>query len=367
MKTSGLIRLLAPLVLAPAATADRIVLVDGGALEGVEVVDELLSGVTYRLPGESGERRVDPDEVLRIEYGRLPPELDQAEALIRGGDPAAALERLSLFVDSVLHGVTRKDRPLWAPGYALDRSARLRLGLGDLGGAARAADLLMQERPVSRHMPSALLIKAEALRGQGAAPAAEATLSSLRALIAAEGLSARWSLELELFEIRADTSLSEIERRERLTAIARRAEPAYPSVRSRALVAAAESYLAGEASDFDRAREVFEQVVADPRADRDALAAAYTGLGDCWFHAATATVRAGAKDDLEKALLAYMRVVISYGDQAGYVPKAMYFAGRASDLLGEAPSSRNARRLYRAVISSYPTSPWAAEARNLRQ
>ncbi len=355
---------LAPLFLALSPATDTIHLESGAALEDVVVLDELLAAISYTRRGESEPRSLDPDQVLFIDYERLPPELEQAEALLSAGDPSAALEVLSTFADSVLHGPTRKDRPPWAAALALERSSRLRLGMGDLEGAIRGADLVMHELAGSRHLPSALLLKAEAQRRQGASAAMESTLSSLRTWVEAESRSERWNLEADLLEIRSERELSAPEQRERIAAVAARAGAAHPSVQNRARVAEAETYLEGEEPDLERARELLELVVADRRAEADTLAAAYTGLGDCWLRAPGGADLSAA---LEQALLAYMRVVIGYADQVGHVQKALFFAGRACDLLGDPARRRNARRLYGALIDGYPSSPWADEARKLRQ
>jgi len=359
---------LATLTLAP-ALADTIYMVDGSTLDEVDVIAERLDGITYRQKGKSGEDQIDPDKVLLIEYKRLPRLIDEAETLIADGAVLDGIERLDQFAESVFSGENKRDKQTWAPAHALDRILHLRMGLGELDGVIKAADRLLEKAPDSRHAPTALLEKAFAQRMQGKGPAAQATLDVLRETIASKGLSKRWSLELELAEIAGNADLKGQAKRDRLIEVAGQAGNAYPTVRSRARVAEGETHLEGSSPDYASAQKIFESIVADPKADEATLAGAYTGLGDCLFHSAAEKIKAGADagNELLEALLAYMRVVVNYPDQPNYVPKAMFFAGRVFDYIGDDVSKGNARRLYTAVIQNYKDSTWAAEARNFRK
>jgi len=356
------------LALAAPALADTIFLVDGSTLEDVDVVEERLDGVTYKAKGKSGTDSVDPDKVLMIEYRRLPKLLDEAETLIADGAILDGIDRLDLFVEGVLSGENRRDRQAWAPAHAMDRILHLRMSVGDLDGVIKAADRLVDKAPGSRHVPSAMLDKAFAQRMQGKGAASQATLDDLRSMITEKGLSKRWSLELELAEVLGNEGLKGQAKRDRLIEVAGQASTTYPTVRNRARVAEGETYLEGSKPDYAAAQKIFQAIVADPKADHATLAGAYTGLGDCLFNTAAEKVKAGetANDELLEALLAYMRVVVNYEDQPSYVPKAMFYAGRVFDYLGDDISKDNARRLYTAVIQNYPGSTWAAEARNFR-
>jgi len=327
-----------------------------------------LNLLTYRKQGKSGEESLDPDQVLAIEYRRLPRLIDEAETLVADGAILDAIDRLDEFAESVFSKQNRRDRQPWAPAHALNRILHLRMGIGDLDGVITGADRLLEKTPDSRHAPGALLDKALCQRILGKGPAAQATLDSLRGMIDSKNLSLRWSLELELAEIQGDASLRGQAKRDRLIEVAGQAGKAFPMVRSRARVAEGETYLAGSKPDYANAQSIFEDIVADPRADHATLAGAYTGLGDCLFNTAAGKVKAGesADDELLEALLAYMRVVVNYDDQPTYVPKAMFFAGRVFDYIGDDVSKSNARRLYAVVIQNYPRSDWAAEARNYR-
>lgn len=371
LRSAFLPALVLPALLAGAARADVVYLVDGSTLVDVDVQAETLTGVTYRQKGKNDLQTVAPDQVLSIEYKRVPSTIDEADGLARDGALEDAIDRYEEFVAGIESGENKRDRQAWAPAYALQRAIELRTSLGDAEGVIKAVDALLAKAPDSRHVPAALLAKAEAHKALGRDAQATQALDDLRAMIEAKGLSKRWTLELQLAEVLLNPDSRGQAKRDRLVEIAGQAEKAYPGVANRARVSEGQTYLEGTKQDFAAARKVFEKILADPKADDDTLAGAYTGMGDCLFHEAASKPGADgapAPKELEDALMAYMRVAVNYRDQTRYAAKAMFFAGRIFDLLGESDVNKaNARRLYGAVMQNYPGSEWAREAGNFRR
>jgi hypothetical protein len=371
LRFANLSALLLPALLAGAARADVINLVDGRTLSDVEIEAETLDGVRYEQKGKSEVQTVAPDQVLSIEYRRMPGMLDEADGLAREGALEDAIVRYNEFVEGIASGENKRDRQAWAPAYALQRVIELRTSLGDAEGVIKAADALLAKAPDSRHAPGAVLAKAEAQKALGKDAQARQALDDLRTMIDAKALSKRWSLELELAEVLFNPELKGQAKRDRLIEIAGQAGKTYPAVANRARVSEGETYLETGKQDFAAARKVFEKILADPKADDATMAGAYTGMGDCLFHeAAGKSQQSGtpAREELEAALMSYMRVAVNYRDQTRYAPKAMFYAGRTFDLLGEEDTNKaNARRLYGAVIQNYPGSEWAREASNFRR
>ena len=66
---------------------------------------------------------------------------------------------------------------------------------------------------------------------------------------------------------------------------------------------------------------------------------------------------------LREAQKSLLRVVVVYRDQSRYVQSALFHAGRTFDLFGTDEQSAKARQLYARLISDYPSSPAAAEAK----
>jgi hypothetical protein len=349
------------------ARADTIHLIDGSSLEDVEVLAEQLDGVSYRRKGRSGEERLDAERVLSIERERLRPSLEQAERLVERGAIGEGIAQLLRFAATAADAQLAKQD--WAVAHALDRALRLQLAQGELGGAIETANLLQAQAPQSRHVPPALLAKAQAQRALGDAPGAQATLDELRDLIVARRLAARWSLELDLARLQGYPELPASARRDRLAEIADQSGSAWPPVRNRARLLAAESYLASPTPDFAKAGELFAEILAEPIAEDETLARAHAGLSDCQLHAARQRLDSGADAtaDLRAALLSAMRVVVLYPEQAELAAKCMFLAARACELLGDEASKADGRRLLAALLQRHPGSKWAALARESRQ
>ncbi|MEZ6020099.1 MAG: tetratricopeptide repeat protein [Planctomycetota bacterium] len=139
-----------------------------------------------------------------------------------------------------------------------------------------------------------------------------------------------------------------------------------PIVRNRAIVAIGESFVTER--NIVEARKNFEKVIEDPKADALTLAAAYSGLGDCIFQVASKKLESGqdAKAELTEASLAFLRVVVLYPDQIQYRPRAMFYAGRSLQLMGDEENVTRAKTLYARLIRTFPDSKAAKEARGVR-
>lgn len=357
--------------LGAAAHADRIILTNGSTIEG-DVLRETLQGVSYRSKSKSGEQLQSAETVLRVEFTKLPGLLNAAEEDAGDNNLDAAADAFDQYAEGVLNGENKKDKQEWAPGYALRRAIEVNQSIASKEALARVvtvADKLIARIPDSRHVIFASMAKAEALRDLGKPDEAVAAAGALKSLVAMKGLSEAFKLEADLHEVLMNAAIRGAQRRERLIELASQAGAQNPIVRNRARVAEAETYLEGEVKDFAKALKIYDGVVKDPKADPKTLAGAYTGLGDCLFQQGVDKLKAGETDalaTLKEATLAYLRVVVVYKGQSRYVPRAMYFCGRAFDLMGEDQKS-NARKMYGSVISQYPGSNWAEEARNQRR
>jgi hypothetical protein len=349
------------------AQADTIRLIDGSSLKDVEVLADQLDGVTYRRKGRSSEERLDAERVLSIEREILPSTVEQAERLVERGAIQEGIALLERFAANPAEA--QRARQDWAVAHALERALRLQLAQSELAAAIETANHLQAQAPQSRHVPSALLAKAEAQRALGDTAGAQATLDALRDLIVSRHLAARWSLELDLARLQGYLELPAPARRDRLEEIADQAGSSWPPVRNRARLLEAESFLEGSAPDCSKASELFERILAEPIADGDTLARAHAGLGDCQLHAAEQRLASGADAtlDLRAALLSFMRVVVLYPEQRELAAKCMFLAAHACELLGDEASKADARRLIAALLQRHPGSKWAALAQESRK
>ncbi|MDP6991047.1 MAG: hypothetical protein QF903_16375 [Planctomycetota bacterium] len=348
-------------LLAASSAADTIHLTNGKSIDDCKIGQETYTQIEYREGGKTG--KVDTDRVLRIEFSALPALVDRAETAARDEQVYDAIADLEEYVA----GAGGRDRRYpWAPAHAMFRLVELKFMVGDASGAEAAAEQLIEKAPNSRYVPLAYLAQAQAQFDQGGGDKAQATVRSFEAAIQKASMSQRWKLECDLARVLFDSSLKGSARRDKLAEVSASAGRAYPTVRNRADVAEAETWL--EAREFEKAELIFEKIVDDPKADAGTLAAAYTGHGDCLFQRAFALGDGTEKDGLyRKALLSFMRVVVVYGDQVRYVPKAMLLAARIFDQADDEVSKERAQRLYRTVMRLYEGSSWAQEARGFKK
>ena len=350
------------LLTAGTAGADTIRQSDGKTISGVKIVDQTLSQVIYKRGND--ESTVPSEEVLSVEFDRMPRELDQAQGLIQDGDFQGALDALDGYVEAQASGDGAREK--WAPAYAAWRAIEVRRQLGDLGGVVQSADRLIQHFGNSRYLPAAYLAKANAQLLLARAPAAKETLDALAQLISGRALSKRWELECRLGQIAADTQQTGDGKRALLSGVAAEASSRFPSVANRAGLMEGESYLVQAEASRDRsepaalreqAKRIFERIVADSKSDDSTLAGAYTGLGDCLYYQGAS---ADDKAMLRRAAENYLRVVCTYEDEAEYVPKALFYAMRAFGLMQD---KGRARDMKAELARLYPDSPWAEQAR----
>ncbi len=343
---------------APFGWADTIHKTDGTMVEDASVATESLVEVAFTK--SRSDQTIPSDQVLRVEFAQYPQEVDEALAYLGEGDFLSAMQTLDTYVDSQIARSTER-RFKWAPAFAAWRVLEIRTQVADYPGAVKAAKRLTDNFPDSRYAPDAYLMKANVERWMGKTADAVATLDKLTGVIGSKSLSKRWDLACRLAKVLADPSKVGPAQRADLASIASEAGTTYPNVRNHARLAEGESYLveaerksASEANNLrDQARKVFDDLVADGASDDTVLAGAYTGLGDCLFFAGAA---ADDKTILKNAATQYLRVVLNHETESQYVPKALYYAFRCFQIMGDTSKKNDMKRELRSL---YPDSPWA--------
>ncbi len=363
MRSESILACLLLPALASSATADTIYLVNGKSKKDIKIVNEGLKSVTYKDGNDQGE--VDADDILSIEFSKMPELVDIAESRLVDDGYFEAIADLEQYVQQS-EGKEQRLYP-WAPAYAMHRLVELNGIVGELAEVVKAADRLIQKAPESRYVPFAYMAKAEALYDLGKSDDARSLLGAFGGVVDSKQLSDRWRIQGDLFAVLLDDSLQGKARRDKLDEIVARAGTKYPVVRNRADAAVGESFL-GE-KKLKEAEEVFRSITNDPKADSRTLAAAFTGLGDCLFQRGVDENSSGAdgSETLSEALKAYLRVVVVYETELRYVPKAMFFAGRVFQQWNDAENQGRAQQLYNAVMRDFGGSKWADEARGFRR
>lgn len=359
-----ILSLSAALLLVPtSAWADTIFLTDGSMIGDCNVVTEGLLSVQYKT--NKRQQEVGSDKVLMIEFDRSPQLVDRAEAALADDQHLTAVDDFEEYIAGVID--KPPSRYKWAPAYAMYRVVEINETMGKFDEVVKAANRLLEREPDSRYVPMAFLKKAAALSEENKESAVEKTLDQLGQIVASKGLSKRWQLELDLARLVYTANLGGAKLRDRLEEVATKASAEFPTVRNRADVAAAESFLAEK--KLDEAAEIFERITRDPQADDRTLAAAYTGHGDCLFTKGVAMASAGEDPTavFREALISYMRVVVVYKQELRYVPKAMFYAGRVYQQFEDQKSQDRAQKLYVGVLRNFKGTKWANEARGFRK
>ena len=352
------------LLLSTPALADRIFKVDGSTIDDVTILKETLSEVEYKSPSGRATKTVPTFNVLRTTFEKLPDKLDSAQAAILEERYLDAINDINEFLARFSEKPPRTAP--WSVPYAYNRLVEINESMGDYGQVVAAANMVLEKAPGSRYAPLAHLSKIEALNLLGDAGLKDA-VGAFNTFVETNSLQSRWRLEAELRGVLFDAKLQGKARRDRLQQVVTAAGKESPVVANRATVAIGESHLAER--QLKEAQTAFEKVVTDPKADNLTLAAAHTGLGDCLFQLASNAVTAGEDASVlqRRAYLNYLRVVVLYPDQVQYVPRAMFYAGRIFQEIGDEESNRRAKILYFKLIKNFPGSKFAKEARPLQK
>lgn len=347
-------------IAATPALADTIYLIDGSQIDDCKVTTETLLTVAYKEGNKKGE--VAADQILSIDFSKMPSLVDRAETAAEEDALLDAVADYSEYLD----GVLSRDKPpaqyKWAPAYAMYRLVELNAIMGNSAAVDSAANQLLEKAPDSRYVPLAYLKQIDALADLQKDPTK--TIEAFSELIDQKQLSQRWKLERNLAVVLYDAAVTGEARRDKLNSVARKAGTAHPLVRNRARVAIAEAYL--QENKISDAEVIFTEITDDPKADDRTLAAAHSGRGDCLRIKAEKGGNED-KDALKDAVLSYMRVVIVYKNELRYAPRAMFYAGRTFDALGEEQDKAFAQKLYIKVMRSFPGSRWAKEARGFKK
>ncbi len=254
-----------------------------------------------------------------------------AEAWFETGDDGAAVPLYALAADA--EGNPVADRALYKKGYAELRGE-------DAAAAATSFARLLEEHPASVLRGESLFLHGEALFRLGRHAEAVAPLSRLR-----EELPEHEAVDRALFrlglaqcqtEAWADASATLAELARRFPEFANGTEGEL--WRGRALAAL---------DQRREARQAFERVIAR---DQGVLAArARLGLGKLSL----------AAGEVDAALSEFLKVAVLFAHDAE-VSEGLYFAGLCLERLGDADRAADQ---YREVIAQYPSSPYAAQAR----
>ena len=335
----------------PAAPAprDTIRLADGKILPNVFVVTETPTEVKIDTTGNSKPNRtLDQNDVTAIQYGGAPTSYRQAVAFYKVRQYDKALEK---FREATSTTKVRK----WVKDYSAYYTAMCLAGQsvtvpGQRGRAITAFEDLLKDAD-NRWRDDARYQLGQVYLAAGDKPKALVAFRELESgaykdemkLTASVGLGA-----LMMADSKASDAL------QRYDKVVTGAKGRFRDLYETATVGKAEALTA--LKRYDQAKTFLGGVLTSATSD-DLLAKAHLALGDCYYAWAV-----GEKDETEArqrykaALKNYLwNIVVFYNQKAEYA-KALLFAGRCWQKLGQ---DTRAQELYRELRSKFGATKWA--------
>jgi len=343
---------------------DELELTSGKIVKVRNIKSETYKEVVYTT-SSGGESRKDSGEILEVRH-------DLGSRLLN--DYASAVEAMSegnfAQAAGVFNDVLADDRLLsrstysWVKQHTLFRQARCYFAMANPDGVVATVDRLLAEEPETFFYAPALMLKAEILSIAARDSEAKAVFEQLSGDVSAKGLPERWAREAELGLALLDRSGDAKARERKLAGLAEKNATKFPTVASRANVEIGNVMV--EAQDYDKAQLFFERIVQSGQAEGATLAAAYSGLGDCfWYRGDTVETKKEAKvEQYERAALHHLRVITMYKDAVQLVPRSHYFAARALRGMGTEESVKQGNQLASRLRRNFPQSPWWARLKS---
>ncbi len=341
-----------------AGSGDQIVLLDGTVLAVDRVTGETYSEVTYRKGSQDAKKASDLVQEVRhsITHRDLSEYKDAQDAKEEGDFPKAIAAFNAVLKDTEL---LENPRFTWARQHALFQIMRCYASVGNTDQVAAHADRLLKEVPDTFFYGHALLMKAQALQDKGNVAGAEAAYQQLLADVKVKSLPERWSREAEL-GVAILSRGAAVEKQRKLEGLAEKNKDQFPSVANRARVEVGNAMVQAEQYKDGKAR--FQTIVDGGQAERETMAAAWSGLGDCAFNLGLREPDVAKLNGLfEEAALAYLRVAAYYSESFRLVPRALCFAGMSMDRLSKRP---DAITIAGKLKRSYPNSEWKTKLFN---
>lgn len=343
------------LALAAPQSGEQILRLDGTILNVDRVLGETFTEIQYKRGSQEG--KIPAEQVQEVVHSLAPRDLaefkDAADAMAEADYAKAIAAFNAVLADKELHGEARF---AWTRQHALFNIMRCYAATGNMDQVAAHADRLLKEVPDTFFYGPALLMKAQALEDRGNAAGAEAAFAQLQADVGAKSLPEKWNREAELGLAALAKGGAPADKQRKLEGLAERNKDAYPSVANRARVAVGNAMV--EAEQYKDARQRFQSIVDGGAADRDTMAAAWSGLGDCAYNLGLReqdVKKAGVL--FEEAAIHYLRVAAAYPEAFRFVPRALCHAGMS---MVRIQKREDALAIASKLRRNYPNSEWKA-------
>ncbi|MBI1849256.1 MAG: tetratricopeptide repeat protein [Planctomycetes bacterium] len=354
-------RLLAGLLLAVSSGAlaqDRIIQKDGktipapGAQQKIQVTEEGIQQITYKIVGVPAPQGVATSKVDRVEYGEKSTDYDQATQSLRRGDFADAIEKFTKLAET--------NEPMWVKPYSLFNIGEAYRLSGEADKAIAAYNKLVGALPKSRFVPEARLDVAICLTMKKDVDGAKVALQKLKEDAAKQGFSEAWINRANFQEIQIVQGTGGYpEAITRYNELAAKVEKDDPQLASQCRLQIGDCY--SKQGDHKKAFDFYKAIVESASASPEMLAGAHRGMGLALFN----------MKQIPEAQMEFLRVVVIGDQNEGDIPDdtvadSMLYAGQCFELLKEKQPDGPARgqKLYREIIRNYPGTKAAADAKH---
>jgi len=344
------------LALAAPQSGDQIVFLDGNVLQVERVLTENYTEITYRKNSQEGKKP--SDTVQEVRHSLTPRDLaefrDAIAAMEDADYPLAIAAFNAVLADAELLGEARY---AWVRQHALRNVMKCYAATGNMTQVAATADRLLKEVPDTFFYGHALLDKAQALQDKGDAAGAAAAYEQLLSDVSAKGLPEIWSREAELGLAIGAKGGAPADKQRKLEGLAEKNKDQYPSVANRARVEVGNAMV--ESEQFADAKARFQGIVNGGVADRETMASAYSGLGDCAYNLGLREQDLKKAPALfEEAALHFLRTAATYPEVYRLVPRALCHAGMSMRRMN---NREDAIAIANKLKRNYPNSEWKAK------
>jgi tetratricopeptide (TPR) repeat protein len=337
-----------------------------------QVLDANLSEILYTIPvgGKAQTQKMPAAEVLEIwlepkDYG---PQWKDAAAALEAGDWKGAAARFRAIGDEK-KGDEKKLNPV-VRQRALLNAARALAGPGDaksVADADAAYGHLLSTFPGTFYARSVWKGRWNMFMEAGMEEKAKAAIDELLKLAGvtdADKLEARYALStIALKKAVGAKDQAGIQKcLDEYKTLAGETQGKKDLVSVNALARIGMGTCMLELGNAGEAKGIFEEMSQREGFENSVNAAAFNGLGECWY-------RQGNPQGFAEARRCFLRVQLLYADGAPpeAVAKAMYFAGDCFSRLMDSDSAKaRALEQLNACISRFPSSAWATAARKLK-
>lgn len=321
----------------------------------VTITKVSIQGFDYRLEG-GGSGQAALARVVRVVFTNTPPEYDQGVEAMNNNRYEEAIKK---FEQALKAGET-----VWVPQYAPWQIANCQAGLGRMAEAMATVKKLLEKVPDTRFLPDARVLLGRLELARGKVQEALAEFKELETLSQKmEGGQGKvFYYRAQVWSGRALLQAGQPDKAQELFAKVRSTGSAYPALHLQATVGEGQALVAKK--QLSRAQGLFDDAIEKspvkdveraPVEQRELLAQAYNGLGECWYNQEP-------KPDLDKALKSFLKVILLLADDLPEEnAKALYHAAKCFHRMRDQNKewAGRARDLSHELKSKYPGSRWA--------